>query len=482
MPPELNIIDALAEALAPVLAAKAQKTATGTPTTTYAFGPGGLFSTAGIEQDVIATVVQPRGLLSVLPAFGTQHMEPIFQYITGFRDDTGEDPATVCADCKTAGVKKGCRTIANFGRYCRETRELSIERVSQLQNRAYPAPGQLRLVNPVFGGNQMTPGITRQNPFAGEVQQALLEVGVSFERLLSKQLWIGNPANDNVGGGYEEFPGLESLVVTGHVDAVTNTACPSLDSDVKDFNYQDVCTGNAPGIVETLSYMFRYVRHNALTMGFDPVEWAFVMREELFYELTSCWPCSYLSFRCQTNNADVDGMVMANESIRMRDDMRNGRYLLVDGIRVPVLLDDGIPEDTATNNANLAPGEFASDIYLLPLRVRGSFTSLYLEYFDFRTAQGQIDLAKMGEIYQVTDNGKFLWTKSWVEGCFLMKAVIRPRVLLLTPHLAGRLQNVKYSPLQHTRSPFPDDGYFVNGGVTDTTLEVPQYYTQWDRD
>ena len=50
-----NILDALAEALAPALA-KGQKSATGTPTTYYNHGTNGLFSTAGINQDVIATV------------------------------------------------------------------------------------------------------------------------------------------------------------------------------------------------------------------------------------------------------------------------------------------------------------------------------------------------------------------------------------------------------------------------------------------
>lgn len=215
----------------------------------------------------------------------------------------------------------------------------------------------------------------------------------------------------------------------------------------------------------------------------DPVDFRWAMREELFYELTACWPCSYLTYRCNTNadSSNAEMSFSGDAAIRLRDDMRQGRYLIVDGKRIPVILDDGIAEDTNTNNANLAAGEFASDIYLLPFTVKGSFASLYLEYLDFSKGQDDINLGKMQDIYQITDGGKFLWIKDWVRGCFLLQGVVRPRVILLTPHLAGRVTNVKYSPLQHTRQPFPDDGYFTNGGVTyRSDRGGSTYYSDWN--
>ncbi len=473
--PETKLIEALVEALQK--AQKAQKGATGTPTSYYMHGPAGLFSTAGINQDVISTVVTPQGILAAMNAYPTVYMNPLFQYITGFRDDTGTDPDAVCDNCKTAGIKKGCLQTAQFGRYCRETKELSVERLFQRTNRGEMT--DLRLINPVFnGGNPMVPTRANQNPFASEMAQALLEVGVAFERLMSRQVWIGNPANNNVGGGYAEFPGLEILVGTSKVDAISGTECPSLDSDVKEYNYQDVCAGS-PSIVEVMTYLYRYCAKNARTMNLEPVDFRWAMREELFYELTSCWPCSYLTFRCNSNaGSNVIPSVDAADAIRLRDDMREGRYLIVDGKRIPVILDDGIPEDTNTNNANLAAGEFSSDIYLLPFSVRGSFASLYMEYLDFSKTQPDINLAGMQQVYDVTDNGKFLWIKDWVRGCFLLQSVIRPRIILLTPHLAGRINNVKYVPLQHTREPFPSDGYFTNGG--DVVRTAPSYYSDWN--
>lgn len=469
------LIDALAEALAPALA---KKSATGTPTSYYNHGTNGLFAQQGINQDVIATVVRPTGMLEVLPAYATVYTNPYFAYLTGFRADTGDEPSTACADCVVAGLAKACYQTAQFGRYCRETRELDIERVAELVNRGEETG--LRLVNPVLGDvNAFSPSLTRQNFFASEIARAMVEVGVSFERVLGPQIWQGNPAN-NIGAGYAEFPGLDILIATGKVDAFTNTSCPSLNPDIKDFNYQDVCSGT-PSIVHTMTYMARYLKKNASTMGMDPVGWVIAMREELFYELTACWPCSYLSYRCSvTDGANIDPVPSFDtaQAVAMRDAMREGKYLLIDGMRWRVVLDDGIAEDTNVNNANLQPGEFASDIYFIPMTVRSNFQATYLEYFDFSQAQETVNFAGLNNIFKITDAGKFIWNTSWVNNCFLIRGVIRPRIILLTPQLAGRITNVKYTPLQHTRQPFPTDGYFVDGGVYSTTTP-PTLYSEW---
>lgn len=467
-------------ALAEYKAEMDSKSATGTPTSYLLHGNGGLMTTSGVDQAIFASVVRPTGLLSVLPFYPSVFTNPLFSIITGVRADTGSERSTDCGDCLVAGIKKICTQTAVFGKYCRETREFNVNTLGARLNRG--DPDDLRLVNPIFAGNNLTPSIGNLNPLANDIAQAFVEVAISFERLLSRQLWSGNPTN-NVGTAYMEFPGLEILVGTGKVDALDNTSCPSVNSDVKEFNYADVCTTTGTGIVETLTYLYRYLSKNATTMGMDPVDHRFVMREELFYELTSCWPCSYLSFRCWSNS-DGDNpmnMVSAEAGIRLRDDMRNGKYLLIDGKKVPVILDDGIPEDTNTNNANLAAGEFSSDIFLLPFSAMGGrVPTLYGEYFDYRVGQSWINQAPGGlasDHYFASDAGKFSWTFSRINNCILWLSEIQPRVILRTPYLAGRLNNVKYSPLQHTREPFPTDGYFVDGGRTTTTTQT--YYSEW---
>jgi hypothetical protein len=457
-------------------------TPTGTPTTNYTSGPGGIFGVSGLERDVISTRVQPRGLIGMLPATGSMRTDPLFAYLTGFQADTGSDPNGVCDDCQTAGLAKSCLQTAAFGRYCFMTKELELNRIGQQTDRGELL--DLRMLNePLLeqGG-----GVLQQNLPGGfslqrEVQNAMQSVGISFQNKLIQQLYIGNPANNSAGGGYKEFPGLDILIGTAKVDAITNTECPSLDSDIKDFNYGlvDDLAANAD-IVEVVTYMFRFLRHNADRMNLTPTNWVITMRQELFYELTAVWPCAYFTWRCAIRAGDtqVRANVDAPDMVRLRDQMREGMFLLIDGIQVPVVTDDGIAEETDADNASIAAGEFASDIYFIPLTVAGGFASTYMEYLDY--TQGPIQAVQDGRLgaWFWTDGGRYLWhAKPPLNWCVQWLSKIEPRVILRTPQLAGRITNVRYAPLQHTRDPFPDDPYFVDGG--ETSRAGPSLFADW---
>ncbi len=497
MPPETatkeSMMDAFLDELASRMAAKSQAdpwqagwkhtTPSGTPTTNYMHGPGGIFGVAGIERDIFSTRIQPRGLAGALPGRGTIRTNPLFGYITGFQANTGDVADGVCDDCGVAGPTKSCLQTADFGRYCYMTKEIEVNRVGQQTNRGEFL--DLRLVNDplladtggVLGQNiNGTPNLRR------EVLQAFVELGVSFQNQLIPQVYIGNPANNSAGGGSKQFPGLDILIGTGKVDAITGTNCPSLDSDIKDFNYGLVCEeSSGTDIVETVTYMMRYLRHNADRQNFNPVRWVITMRRELFWELTACWPCSYLTYRCTFRAADTQAQVNvdAADHVAMRDQMRNGNYLLIDGERVDVVIDDGIVEEADADNAAIGPGEFASDIYFIPMTIKGGMAVTYWEYLDY--SQGAMMAVEDGRLqsYYWTDGGRFSWhakpPKNW---CNQWMAKIEPRIIFLTPQLAGRIQNVRYAPLQHTRDPFPSDPYFVDGGETSRT--GPSYYSDWN--
>jgi len=77
----------------------------------------------------------------------------------------------------------------------------------------------------------------------------------------------------------------------------------------------------------------------------------------------------------------------------------------------------------------------------------------------------QVTMGGLGDEFW-TDYGAWLWTYSRTNWCVNWKAKIEPRVRLKTPHLAGRLQNVKWVPIQKTRDPLPDQPYFTDGGFT----------------
>jgi len=91
-------VDVLAQALAQVMLDPAaygadtsypifrggQKGATGVPGFVSAHGPGGLFSTPGIENVVINAHMTPRDLDSTLPVYPTVYTNPLYPSLTGF--------------------------------------------------------------------------------------------------------------------------------------------------------------------------------------------------------------------------------------------------------------------------------------------------------------------------------------------------------------------------------------------------------------
>ena len=122
-----------------------------------------------------------------------------------------------------------------------------------------------------------------------------------------------------------------------------------------------------------------------------------------------------------------------------------------------------------------------NDIYFVPLTVRGGLATTYWEYLDY--SRGAMVGAADGNYAPGdfwTDGGRYLWHKKpALNWCVQLLAKIEPRIILLTPQLAGRLQNVQYCPLQHERTPFPGDPYFVNGGVS-TARSGPSFYSDWN--
>ncbi len=477
----------LGEALAQLLAEKGigqKHDATGTPTTVYAHGPEGVFSHPGVEPDVYSTIVGiESGLVGRIPKFASVFTNPLYSAITGVQADIGTEPTLVCDPAPTGGLLKNCIQTAVFGRYTRQTREIYLDRMGMRRDQADPM--NLRLVNMMQNDALLHPdNVTRggDNILRSEMAKVFFELGVSINRLLSRQLWIGNPTNNSAPGetaGSKEFPGFDILIGTGKVDSITGTACPSLDSDIKDFNY-GLIDEAIPDIVQVVTYLYRFVRKNARSMGLMPTEWVFAMREELFYELTAVWPCSYLTYRCQTLNADTERLVInGDEQIRMRDAMRTGSYLLVDGVRIPVVVDDGITEEDDSDSALIPAGQFASDIYLIPMTVAGGVPSTFIEFFDhdnsvMREAFSEGRLANQAF---TTNAGAWIWTIERTGLCLFWRGKVEPRLILRTPQLAGRIQNIRYNPLQHTRQPFPDDPYFVDGGVT--TRDGPSYFSEW---
>lgn len=487
---EMQLAQAVAAGVAMALGQKGGRYAYGTKAPAVPFnpnqihGPNGLFGVAGIDNNVLALRIAPEGISSVLKAFPTNETNPLYPYITGFIEDAGDsEPSDRCSTC-VSGEIEACLQTAQFGYICRETKTLEP---SRLIERVNSGEVDLILVNDVLGvGTDAMAAIRnydRDTVLKVETVRAMLEVGMLFQNVLAPMYWTGNPAN-NIGDGYMEFPGLDILIGTNKVDAITGAECQALDSDVKDFGYQHINTvvDGTFAIVRALSYLEQYVYWNAQKQHLLPVEWVWVMRPELWYELTEIWPLAYLTSRNLVIPASNTNFLDATRINDERDRMRQigNEYLTVNGRTHRVILDSGIFEHNNANDNNLEPGQVASDIYLVPLTYLGNRDATFLQYMDYRAAIPEwnaVGANRLSSTYW-TDDGRFRWTVEQRKFCYTISGSVQPRIILKTPQLAGRLNHVMCTPLQHFRDWNPDSDYFYKGGVS--IRNWTPYYSDWN--
>lgn len=443
----------------------------------YAHGPNGALTYPGVDPDVYSTLVgNLPGLLAELTDVGTVYRAPVFEIFTGMKAGTGTAGDTVCDPAPIGGQMKLGLVTAPFGRFMRSTREIELGRLGQLNNRAEPM--DLRLVNQwpatsAFGMSNDVQG----NILTNEIDLVMFERAVEFHRLLSRQIWTGNPAN-NVGDQHQEFAGLALQINTTWLDAVLGTALPSLYPDVQAFSLKNVAD-DGTDLVRMITAMVRNRRDLASRTGMDPVRWVFVMKPNLFYELAASWVCAYYSVLCSTGGASgIQQNIDIGDQIALRDAMRNGRFLTVDGVRYEVILDDGIPEYSNTTKNGVVSGCFSSDIYFLPMSVMGGRAAMYLEHFRFDNASIQAALAAApnGNV-RTFGGGEWLEFFAATGTCWQWTARIEPRLVVRTPWLAGRVTDVQYCPLDIPRDPYPDSPYWVNGGTQ--YRPSPSLYDPW---
>ena len=478
------------EKLADMLLSRAsvtRKEAGTTPTAGYGHGAGGVFSTPAIERPVFSALLLPNlGLQSRLPAVPSDETNPLFGIMTGVTASTGSEPTNVCDDPPYAGLMKICDHTFVFGRYSRKTRVYEINRMGKRINRADMT--DLRLMNTPFMQveNPMSPSspLTPAQAVNAEVQKALYEFAVAWSRDFATQLYAGNPTNNTAGNGYMEFFGLDILINTGYRDAITSTACPAADSIVRSFGNAELRT-NSNLFVRTVTNIYRNLKFIASRAGLMPVKWVLTCPWSMFYEITEVWPCAYNTYRCQaTDSPETNKQLFISNStdlINMRDSMRGdiytmtGQYLLIDGERVEVVIDDAIAE------TQVAGSSFRSTLYFVPLTALGGTPTTYLEYFNFDGPLGPMEAAKVlapDGSYITSDNGRFIWHRkpphNW---CVEMLAKTEPRVLLLTPMIAARLTGIQYTPLAHERQSGTSASYYADGGQYARNWYDPSYYS-----
>lgn len=469
----------LARALALMETFKAGDAASA-PTATYVHGPGGVASQP-MNPDIINAMVMPHlGLDAILPVRGTTELNPLFGVFTGVTDGSGNYPSAVCDPWPKGGNLKMIEVTFPFGRrgFSTNTIDLTDPKIGGLLNRGEFRDFRL-MGDPLNGSDaKVVPGQTPGGSGA-DVTQALnrhlaaemLTFKIGYFRKYGRTTYTGNPLNNVYSGSslvYGEPIGLEILVNKGWQDAITKTYSPAADSTVVNINLN--VAGNGDAYVRAFTYDYR--RAQKMAEGLAPVRFVYVMPTMFFTELADVWPCAYKTNRCVVNANGATVNLTASDMRELSDQMRNGRYLLIDGKQVEVVLDDAITETEG------AGGEFTSSVYRLPLTILGSDPVLFKEYFDFSNPYNdEVRRAfSAGDEFMVTDGGRFFWTKRKTGHCVSLDALEMPRLILLAPMLATRFTNVKYTPLMVNRSGWPTDtSRFYDGGLTSRT--APSFYS-----
>lgn len=460
----------------------AQKAVGSTPTATYGHGQFGLFSSPAADRQVFSALLLPRmGMLNRLPVRPNNTMQPLYSIMTGVTASSGSEPNGVCDDFPVAGLMKLCSQTSYFGRQGRMTPVFELDRIGLVNSRGEHVDFQFMnnaVSDKAPGVMPFGPTVPGQgNPLQTEIAKAMFELGTSWARDFAYEVYTGNPTNNSNGGGRKYYRGFDLLINTGYQDAETGVACPAADSIVESFGNLDVAS-NGAALVRRITSIWRRLKFIDMMTGLAPVKRVISMAWSAFYEITEVWPIAYHTYR---NTISLSNQTLFNDGrfiTEMRDEMRGdwdaltGQYLLIDGEKVEVVIDQGITE-TETAGAS-----FRSTLYFIPLTVLGGVPVTYIEHIDYDRDGAPGGALAAGNFfaapgtYFTSDGGRFLWHKKPPTNfCVQMLAKCEPRIILRTPMCAARLTGVQYTPLAHERGWDPTSGtvnnsFYVNGGGT----------------
>jgi hypothetical protein len=403
-------------------------------------GPNGLFNDASVERAVVNAVPQHMGL--ELPAFPTNQTDPIFQALTGYGDVEGSEPATKCAPGPTPGTLEVGNMMFTLGYKAFSSNTINPDELILRKDRG--DTDDMQLLGQMWSQSALveSPGTAASNmdvlnnAFALEMNG----IGRAFSRWIADVKWTGDPAGATA--GYAEPKGFDLLIATGYIDPVTSLANPVLDSEVLDFGLQDIVTGTND-IYQYMSHMEYVLYEKAERTGLNPVTWQIAMAPQVWHEITRVWPTlAYTenSVVIPTGSANnVDGRSLYEERLRLL----RAQQLIINGRVYNVAVDDGIVTDTTT-----APGSLDSSIYFIPMTILGGqYPATYWEYLDYRLIGAEIRSPITNKLRFWTDDGRYKWSVDERLGCFTVHAHMQPRLVLRTPQLAGRIDDVRITPM-----------------------------------
>lgn len=441
----------------------ASTTATGNPLHgTNQAGLGnvyGTFSSPAVRPEMWSALPRARSFLRLASLEAAAHDNERIEVLTGQTADAGTNATGFCGNPPSVGNLKVAQQLYTWGNYYVKTELNALAQTGSTKDRADIAR---RILNSGTVDNPFVPDLAqRLTDTQSALQHEFFKLGVSMERQTERVAVRGSAGtmNSTYPGWFTQFGGLDGQVATGKSDVITGVAAPALDSAVLSFN-ANISGDGALGydIVEYIVKQVRGLQDRASSVGIS-ANHAIVMRKDAFYAIADVFACAYATYMCDgssTSPNNRDGMVIQN----MRNDMLNGRYLLVSGQQIPVVFSDGILQENTANNI------YKSDIFVIAYEADG-VPLLRLQYFDmgnsyiseFANAFGLDDVA-------VINNGLFLVGKRTTGMCIEYHVQSRMRLILDAPFLSGRIDDVIYTLIDPLSDAMPGTSYYRDGGIS----------------
>ena len=428
----------------------------------------GLFTYPGVRPDRFSAMARPYSFAQALGApMASEFYEEILSVLLGVSTASGTNAAGWCGNPPEVGSAKECKQAFYWGQYHVKTQLNAVPEIGQLRNRS-DIPGS---VMPGFTvpemRNPLVPDLFyRLTDTRSQLAYELWKLGVEFERTIDVVAVAGDNTQAYTAtehGWTTEPTGIDSMIKTGYTDVKTSQVCAAMDSVVITFGADVGATipsepaASQRNITIAISELVRAVKNRARKMGYGPnVSWYFLMREEAFHRVVEEYSCSYATYRCTSSNAGQPFNTDTTATNQLRLQMMAGQYLLVDGVPVPVVFSEGIPQ---TNSS----GTFTSDIYLIPDTWNGRKLT-YLQYFpmdnpyatEFRTFADADDITVLNNGLWIAGVNSTGLCKEYEFGC-------KMRLIMETPFLAGRLDNVSYYFTTEIRNALPGSSFYADG-------------------
>jgi hypothetical protein len=423
----------------------------------------GAFSSPGVRPQMFSALYRPRSFMRLLQMNASEYWQEKLEIMTGVTAGSGSNATGFCGNPPQAGQAKVMKINYQFGDWYMKTNLNVVPKVGLLKNRA-DVPREILNAGP--SSNPLIPDIMYNlTNTRDQLAYELFLLGVEMERSMEVVSILGNSSTSSSNtqrGWIKEYTGLDSLIKTGYTDADTSIAAPAADSIVVSFNALITSTaagGDGRNIEQVLSDVMYALNDRASAVGMEGVEWGFVMRKEQFRALTDVLSYQYSVHRAAVVSSDTINLELTDaNSLRLA--MLNGRYLLIEGVQYPVVFSEGIPNQAISNNT------YNADMYIVPLSWAGRPLIRY-EYF----AMDNPMATKFASFVNAADstvinNGLYFVSKRSTGNCIEYHFSSSGRLILETPFLAARVDDVQYAYRAATHESIPGTSLYANGGVT----------------